>query len=178
MTQREQLSDVENELSLIEVKLGATKPLEELLAQRDAIRPFVKIDELSLDEEVLLLPQIVEDLGELYSVASYKVALLKSKLECVKSLIAAGLRAEDAKISESKISSITPGDEIFLAAQTQFIQAVAVEDKIRRTYDAFRTKHEALKTAASLFIAGYFTRETITGDRRRELNTARTAEKE
>ena len=131
------------------------------------LRARKAIDLLSLDDEVMQIPVLIQECGEQTAIAVEIRETAKDDLKKIESVVGSEIRALSK--SESAITSMTPSDERVVAANRLLSEARLDAGLWQSLMDSLRTKAANLRVATDLISAGYITQSSIMEKRRREL---------
>ena len=152
------------------------------------LRAKLHIDPLELDHQLMEMPQLVQDCGEVVAECINMRDAATTDLKTAESRAADKLRSRHIVVdgkdgpvnkqrSEAQITSEIPSmPEVRKAAET--LETVKLDLALWQTLmDSLRTKNASLKTTAELIISGYLTRDSIHSNRREEIRNAASAKR-
>jgi len=137
------------------------------------LKAKVKIDLLSIDEELEEIPTLIQETGECVSIAMELRELAKEDLEVARAIAATRLRlvpkADGKSRSEAQIESEIPADKGY-QDQLGTVSIARLDAALWQTLmEAFRSKSSVIRTTADLITAGYLTSDYIMSKRRAEI---------
>jgi hypothetical protein len=133
------------------------------------------IDLMNLGEELMRMPQLVQDAAELASLASNEESACLMAVDIIKAETGQQLRQENEKITEAAIERSLPLFADVLEARTAYNHAKTYAKLCEDLVRSLRTKSMLLQKAGDLIVAGYITPAAIYQRRRDDLNAARQA---
>jgi hypothetical protein len=131
------------------------------------------VDLLDLDNELMKMPQLVQDAAELAYNASNAEGAALLAYDVIKAQIGQQLREDNEKITEAAIERSLPLYEDVQEARVAVNQAKTYaklcEDLVRN----LRIKSSTLQKSCDLIVSGYMTTGTVYERRRGEINAVR-----
>lgn len=145
------------------------------------LRDAIRIDQMRVSDELMESADLVMTCAEHCAMA---MALRDEKAADVKVVSAQRAAVYRKRLvngkarSETEIKSLVEGDEQ-VAATTQIYEEARLSAALwSALVNAAQLKHSALKRVAEMIVSGYLTTPSIVGNRRKELNEARTKRRE
>jgi hypothetical protein len=140
------------------------------------LKAQLMIDPMRLDEELIRMPQFVQEVAELTAEALLARNVAENDLKVIVAEVSAEIRGSaDKKPAEKQIES-----EVLLENNVQ--KAMQTLETAKFEYamwqglmDGAKTKSASLKNTSDLINSGYLTTDTIYANRRRELHEHRRA---
>lgn len=126
-----------------------------------------QIELLNLENEVMRIPVLLQECGEITSTAIEIRESAKDELDRIKSIVASDIRKEGH--SETAIASMVPSDERYINAVAQLSEARLDAGLWNSLMDSLRTKSSGLRVIADLIASGFVTQASIMQKRRQEL---------
>lgn len=134
------------------------------------------IDLMDIDEEVSMMPTLLQDAGETVCLAIETRDSAKELLSQVRSEVASELRATKTESgkpkSETQIESEIETSQKFKDQQELLATARLDAGLWINLMEALRTKAAQLRTSADLIQSGYITRDYIQNKRRQDIRRA------
>jgi hypothetical protein len=141
-----------------------------------ALRAQLPIDWLSLDDELMKMPQLVQEAAEMAMRAGNAVGGAELAYDVIKAEIGQAMRAENERITEAAIERNLPLYNDVQEARMELIHAKTYaklcEDLVRN----LRIKSTTLQKSSDLIISGYITPSAAVQQRRDEIYAARRAQ--
>lgn len=142
------------------------------------LRQSLSIDLLRIDEELIEMPQLVQDIAEYTAEATFARDKAKIEWEIAQAQAAkdARQRCIDAgtKFTVDQISNEVMLDPDVREAQADYEQSKLDADMWGALIAGARTKSSSLKHASELIASGYLTPNAIKAERRQQMHTRRT----
>jgi len=135
------------------------------------LKQRIGLDLLFIDQDIMELPILLQEAGEITATALERRESAKADLETQEAVVANRLRRDEynGKKSETAIASLVPLDEDYQRIQKDLSEARLDASLWTGMVDSIRTKSTMIKVAVDLLIAGYITQSSLQGKRRADL---------
>lgn len=140
-----------------------------------ALRAALTVDYLDIDNEIMKLPQQVQEAAELAFEAANDEAACKMAHDVVKAETANSLREANERITEAAIERQLPLFEDVQNARMAHARAEAFTRLCQELVRSLRVKSLMLQKASEMIVSGYMTPSAAYERRREEIHQARTA---
>lgn len=141
-----------------------------------ALRAQLPIDIGDLDNDLMKMPQLVQDAAELAIAAADEENACQLALDVIKAQVGQQLREQQEKITEAAIERSLPLFEEVQDARVAVNHAKTYAKLCDDLVRSLRTKSSLLQKASDLIIAGYITPAAAYERRRAAINDARRSE--
>jgi len=139
-----------------------------------ALKAQLSVDLMDIDNELMKMPQLVQDAAELAAEASDDENVSHLAYDVMKAEAGMRLREEATdRITEAAIERQLPLDEGVQEARMAYENAVTYAKLCTALVNALRTKSSLLQKASDLIIAGYITPSAAYERRREAINSQR-----
>lgn len=143
----------------------------------DRLQQALAIDTMRLDEELVAMPQLIEDVGESTASAIFWRDVCKQALDVEIAKAAHYIReigqSGGKKPPEDQIKTEVMLDKSVIEAMTTYEDAKYTLARWQALSDALKTKASSIKVICELVISGYLTPNAIHERRRQEINDRR-----
>jgi hypothetical protein len=126
-----------------------------------------QLELLDLETEVMRMPVLLQECGELTAIAIEIRESAKDEVEKVKAKVGADLR--DGNRSETAIDKMIPLDPRYTEAQAVLSETRLDASLWQSLMESLRTKSSGMRVAADLIGVGFITQASIMQKRRREI---------
>lgn len=136
----------------------------------DELKTYLKIDKFRLDDEMIQQPELYHMVASDYAEVVAIRDAAKEELKSLHAELYAEKREELAgsseRVTEGMVTNAVLTDKKYLKSQRDLIDAEEQVGKMQALKDAFQQRSYMLRELASLYIAGYFGKDsvTMTGD--------------
>jgi hypothetical protein len=142
----------------------------------EQLKAQLSIDPMRLDEELIRMPQFVQEVAELTAESLLVRNVAENDLKIAIAEASADIRGSaDKKPAEAQIASEVLLENSVQEAMGKLEQAKYEYAMWQGLMDGAKTKSASLKNTSDLINSGYLTPDTIYANRRRELNEHRRA---
>jgi len=125
------------------------------------------IEKTALDSAALHQPSLYYEIGELEAQVTSERDMAKRDMEEVEAKTSSRLRkiyAEDKKFTERKISELVLQDARYKESQQEYFTQKHLTDRVSALKSAFEQRSSMLKMLANLYVANYFTTDSVRGN--------------
>lgn len=137
------------------------------------LRAQLAIDMIDIDNELMKMPQVVQDACELAVEAADNENACELAYDVLKASIGQSLREQQERISEAAIERQLPLYDEIKDARNAYNHAKTYTKLCDDLVRALRTKSSLLQKTSDLIISGYITPSAAYERRREAVNTAR-----
>lgn len=136
----------------------------------DEFRTYLAIDRANLDAEIVQQASLFYEVSEAYTMACAVRDDLADNLKATDANLDLKYRSNgsdenDGKLTENKIKNLVETDPKHEKAITKYLEAKAFADQIAALKEAFHQRSYMLRDLSALFIANYFERSSIEGNK-------------
>lgn len=140
------------------------------------LRSQLEVDQLNIDSDLMEIPVLLQEVGEMASFAIEIKDSSKEALETAKAEVADELRRtpdENGKTrSESTITSMIPLSPKYKSRLAELSEARLDASLWQSLSNAMQRKDSAIRVTADLITSAYISRDYIVGKRRSEIRKA------
>ena len=136
------------------------------MSKIEEFKKYLRIDKLSLDEELVQQPALFYDISEAYVALAAIRDGLKEQLATVDARLDTAVRVrleKTGKVTEAMVKNAIQLDDLHIAASDDYNRAKQAADEMSSLKEAFHQRAYMLRELCGLFTANYFERNSVSG---------------